>query len=395
GKGCHVWDVDGNEYIEYGMGCRAVTLGHAYPSVIEAARKELELGSNFTRPAPIEVTCAEELLGMIEGADMVKFAKNGSDVTTAALKLARAHTGRAKIALCGDHPFFSVDDWFIGTTAINAGIPESIKSLSLTFRYDDIADLRALFDRHPGEIAAVILEAAKYSDPSEGYLQAVKDLCHERGAVFILDEIITGFRWDNGGAQKVYGVVPDLAAFGKTLANGFSVSALVGKRSLMELGGLYHDRERVFLLSTTHGGETHALAAAIATMRTYRQEPVIETLNRQGERLRSGLEQVIARHGVQGHVNILGRPSCLVFATLDAAGNRSQWFRALLMQELIRRGVLGPSLIVSYSHSDEDIDRTIDAFDGALPIYARALADGVDDYLVGHPTQVVYRKFNR
>jgi len=395
GRGCHVWDADGNEYIEYGMGCRAVTLGHAYEPVLEAVRRELKSGSNFTRPSPIEVTCAEDLLGMIDGAEMVKFAKNGSDVTTAAVKLARAHTGRSLVAVCRDQPFFSVDDWFIGTTAVNAGIPEEIRALTVGFRYDDIDDLESLFNQHPGEIAAVMLEPAKYCDPTDGYLQAVQALCHRRGAVLILDEMITGFRWDNGGGQKVYGVVPDLSAFGKGMANGFSVSALVGKRSLMEAGGLEHDRERVFLLSTTHGAETHSLAAAAATMRTYREEPVIETLDRQGSRLKTGLQQVIAEHGLEDHVPIIGKPCCLVFGTLDGERRPSQVFRALFMQELIRRGVLGPSLIVSYSHTDGDIDHTIAAVNDLLPVYARALEDGPENYLVGGPTAPVYRRFNR
>ncbi len=395
GRGSHVWDVDGNEYIEYGMGCRAVTLGHAFPPVVEAVRSELEHGSNFSRPAPIEVTCAEDLLGMIDGAEMAKFAKNGSDITTAAVKLARAATGRTLVALCGDQPFFSVDDWFIGTTEINAGIPAEVQALTVTFRYDDVADLGALFNRHPDQIAAVILEPAKYAEPSAGYLPAVQALCRDRGAIFILDEMITGFRWDNGGGQKVYGVNPDLSAFGKGMANGHSVSALVGKRELMELGGLHHDRERVFLLSTTHGAETHALAAAIATMQTYREEPVIETLDRQGARLKTGLLDAIARHGLQAQVPIIGRPSCLVFGTRDGDGRPSQVYRALFMQELIRRGVLGTSLVVSYSHTDSDIDHTIDAVDDLLPVYAAALEDGPERYLEGGPTRPVYRRFNR
>ncbi len=213
GFGSHIWDVDGNEYIEYGMGCRAVTLGHAYPPVVKAVQSELVNGSNFGRPSPLEPKCANMLLGMIEGAEMCKFAKDGSSITTAALKLARAYTGRDKIALCGDHPFFAVNDWFIGTTAVDAGIPVSTKQLSCKFRYNDIDSLRMLFQQHPGEIAAVILEPAKYSDPKDGFLHKVKELCHEQGAVFILDEMITGFRWHNGGGQKYYDIVPDLSAF--------------------------------------------------------------------------------------------------------------------------------------------------------------------------------------
>src|SRR5215475_887787 len=174
GKGCHVWDLDGNEYIEYGMGLRAVTLGHAYDPVVEAAYREMRLGTNFSRPAKIEVHLAEAILEVIDGADMVKFAKNGSDVTTAAVKLARAYTGRDLVAICGDHPFFSVDDWFIGTTPMSAGIPAAIKALTVSFKYNDLDSLRALFDQHPNRIACVLFEAEAMTPPEPGFLAEVK-----------------------------------------------------------------------------------------------------------------------------------------------------------------------------------------------------------------------------
>ncbi len=396
GLGSHVWDADGNEFIEYGMGLRAVTLGHAYPAVIDVVAAELRNGCNFTRPASIEVACAEKFLGMIRSAEMVKFCKDGSDATSGAIKLARAYTGRDSVAICGDHPFFSVDDWFIGSTAINAGIPDSIKSLTLKFRYNDIASVRALFSENRNKIACLILEAARIDDPVDGYLQEVRRICHENGALFILDEMITGFRWHNGGAQAYYDIEPDLACYGKALANGFSVSALAGKREFMRLGGLHHtDRQRVFLLSTTHGAETHGLAAAIATMGVYQSEPVIETLDRQGNRLRQGIQQCIARHQLEQCVRVIGKACCLFYVTLDHEGKSSQAFRTLLLQELVRRGILAPSLVISYSHSQEDVDKTIDAFDGALAVYASALRDGVERYLVGRATDIVYRAYNR
>jgi glutamate-1-semialdehyde 2,1-aminomutase len=214
--------------------------------------------------------------------------------------------------------------------------------------------------------------------------------------LLILDEMITGFRWHSCGAQRVYDIVPDLSCWGKALSNGFSVSALAGKREFMRLGGLDHyDKPRVFLLSTTHGAETHALAAAIATMRTYRDEPVIEHLYRQGTRLRAGAEEVIRRHGLSNHVKIAGRPCCLLYGTLDRDGKPSQAYRSLFLQETIKRGVIMPSLVVSYSHTDADVDVTIDAVDGALEVYARAIEDGVERYLTGRPSQMVYRRYNQ
>lgn len=394
GFGCHVWDVDGNTYIEYGMGNRCVTLGHAFEPVVRAAQEEMLRGANFSRPAAIEVAAAEKLLEMIDGAEMVKFAKNGSDVTSAAVRLSRAVTGREIVAFCGDHPFFSVDDWFIGTTAIDAGIPTAVKQLSVAFGYNDLASVERLFAQFPGQIACVILEPAKYDDPADRFLHRVQELCRREGAIFILDEMITGFRWHNGGAQKVYGIVPDLSTFGKALANGFALSALAGKRELMERGGMYHDKERVFLLSTTHGAETHALAAAIATIETYQREPVVETLHRQGNRLQTGVQQSIQRHGLGDHVQVIGPPCALVHVTRDAHGERSQAFRTLLMQELVRRGILATSLVVSYAHSDNDIDFTIDAWDASMHVYRKALEDGVERYLVGPASKSVYRKFN-
>ena len=394
GKGCLVWDVDGNEYIEYGMGLRAVTLGHAYEPVLEAVSRQLRLGANFTRPSPIEVECAEALLALIEGGEMVKFAKNGSDVTSAAVKLARAYTGRQRVVICGDHPFYSVDDWFIGTTPMNAGIPETTRSLVHTFRYNDLDSLRAVFDAYPGEVACVMMEAETTTPPADGFLHRVQDLCRERGALFILDEMITGFRWHLRGAQHVHGVVPDLSTFGKGLGNGFSVSALVGRREVMRLGGLDHDRDRVFLLSTTHGAETHALAAAIEVMRIYEREDVVGHLYRQGQRLMAGVERIVAELKLEGYFQLLGRPCNLVFATRDQEKQPSQAFRALFMQELIARGVLAPSFVVSYSHKDEHIDRTIEVVGEALEVYRKALAEGVEKYLVGRPVKPVFRRRN-
>jgi glutamate-1-semialdehyde 2,1-aminomutase len=394
GEGCHVRDVDGNEFIEYGMGLRAVTLGHAYRPVVEAAYRQMLLGDNYTRPGAIELDCAEEFLDMIDGAEMVKFAKNGSDATSAAVRLSRAYTGRDLIARCADQPFFSTDDWFIGTTPMSAGIPKVVQDLTLQFRYNDIDNLRSLFEQNPGRIACVIMEAATAIEPGPDFLPAVQALCRKEGAVFILDEMITGFRWHTKGAQKLYGISPDLSTFGKGMGNGFSVSALAGKREIMELGGLQHDRERVFLLSTTHGAENHSLAASIETMRIFGRDNVVEVLYRQGERLRSGINRVIDSLGLAGYFEVLGRPSNLVYATRDQSKQPSQAFRTLFLQETIQRGLLMPSLVVSFSHTDSDIDRTIEAVGESLQVYRQALEDGVENFLVGRPVKPVFRTFN-
>lgn len=392
GSGSHVWDLDGNEYIEFGSGLRAVTLGHAFGPVVEAAERQMRLGSNFSRPAPVEVECAQSLLDVLEYGDMVKFAKDGSTVITAATKLARAVTGRDVVAYCEDHPFFSYNDWFIQGYQMSAGIPEVLRGLTTTFRYNDLDSVRAVFQRFPGRVACVLLEPERDEPPKEGFLHEVRALAHEHGALFILDEMITGFRWHLSGAQALYGVEPDLAGFGKALANGFALSALVGKREIMELGGWHHDRDRVFLLSTTHGAENHALAAAVATMDFYRREDVVGVLHRQGERLRRGCDAVAQEFGLTDYFQVTGRDCNLVYTTRDQQKERSQPFRTLFMQEMLKRGVIGPSFVVNYSHSDEDIDSTVEAVRGTLEVYRRGLEDGVESVLEGRSVQPVDRR---
>ena len=394
GKGCHVWDVDGNEFIEYGMGLRAVTLGHAFEPIMEAAYRQMQLGTNYSRPAKIEVDLAQAMLEVIDGADMIKFAKNGSDVTTAAVKLARAVTGRDLIAICGDQPFFSTDDWFIGTTEMNAGIPRVIREMTLKFHYNEIDSLKELFGRHPDQIACVLLEAETLIPPAAGFLQQVKDLCELHGTLLVFDEMITGFRWHLGGAQKFHGVTPHLSTFGKAMGNGFAIAALLGKREIMRLGGLDHEQSRVFLLSTTHGAETHALAASLAVLQTYREQNVIDVLWRQGELLRTQIVRSIAENRLEGFFEIMGRPCNLVYASRDQQRVPSQAFRTLFLQELIRRGVIAPSFVVSFAHSDRDIERTAEAVFEAHRVYRRALDEGVDRYLEGRPVKPVNRKYN-
>lgn len=394
GAGSHVWDVDGNEYIEYGMGLRAVTLGHGYPVVAAAAAAAIREGTNFTRPSPLEGDCAELFLETTGAGDMVKFTKDGSTAVTAAIRLARAFTGRDYVAFCSDHPFFSYDDWFIGTTGMNAGIPGSANERSLKFGYNDCSSLSRLFREHPGEIACVIMEPEAGIEPELGYLESVATICRNEGALLVLDENITGFRWHLGGGQAFHGIKPDLSAWGKGLANGFALAALSGRRDVMELGGIAHEDARVFLLSTTHGAESHALAASIATMNTYREEPVVETLHNQGEKLKAGLSEVISDHGLDDQVKLSGRPWNLGVECFDPAGERSQAFRSLFLQENAKRGVIGPSFVLSYSHDEEDLDRTLEAVDGSLAVYGAALELGVERFLVGRPSKVVFRPFN-
>ncbi|MFI6546713.1 glutamate-1-semialdehyde 2,1-aminomutase [Streptomyces prunicolor] len=395
GSGAHVWDVDGNRYIEYGSGLRSVSLGHAHPRVLEAVRRELDRGSNFVRPSIVEVAAAERFLATVPTAEMVKFAKNGSDATSAAVRLARAATGRTRVALCSDHPFFSVDDWFIGTTPMSAGIPSTTTDLIASFPYGDLAATEEMLTRYPDEIACLILEPATATEPPPAYLAGLRELADRYGCVLIFDEMITGFRWSEAGAQGLYGVVPDLSTFGKALGNGFAVSALAGRRDLMERGGLRHSGDRVFLLSTTHGAETHSLAAAMAVQTTYVEEGVTARLHALGERLAAGVREVADGMGVGDHLVVRGRASNLVFATLDENGQPSQQYRTLFLRRLLAGGVLAPSFVVSNALDDEDIDRTVDVVAEACAVYRKAL-DAADPtpWLVGRPVKPVFRRLS-
>ena len=394
GSGGRVWDVDGNEYIEYGSGLRSVALGHARSEVVAAVRVQLERGSNFVRPSIVELEAAELFLETVRSAEMVKFAKNGSDVTTAAVRLARAVTGRPLVAVCGDQPFFSTDDWFIGTTPMAAGIPSAISDLTVSFPYGDLAVTEDLFQTFDGQIACLILEATTQHDPPEEYLTGLLDLTHRYDSLLIFDEMIAGFRLSASGAQGLFGVTPDLSTFGKALGNGFAVSALAGRRDLMERGGIRHEHERVFLLSTTHGAETHALAAAIAVMRIHQEEDVPAQLRRLGQRLADGVAEVASAAGVGDHLITRGRPENLVFATLDEELRPSQQYRTLFMRQLILGGVLGPSFVVSTALTDDDIDRTIDVVADACGIYCKALDAGdPTPWLDGRPIKPVFRTF--
>ena len=396
GLGCTVWDSDGGEWLDYGMGLRSVLLGHAYAPVLDAVRAELGKGTNFTRPSPIEGAAAEAICRRLPGAEMVKFAKNGSDVTSAAVRLARAYTGRDLVAMCRANPFYSFNDWFIGSTVVNSGVPGAVRDLTLGFDYNDPASLERLFAEHPGRIGCVILEPVAIDPPRDGFLEKVAAIARREGAVLVFDEMICGFRYHLQGAFGLYGVVPDLATWGKALANGFSVAALTGRREIMRLGGLDHDRDRVFLLSATNGAETHALAAAIAALDEIERNRVPDHVAALGRRLRVGLDAVSARHGLGQRVRLLGYDQSPVLACTDSAGKPDFALRTLLLQEFCRQRILIPYIAISWAHRDADIDRTIEAYERHVaPVLARAIAAGDPAaQVVGPLVKPVFRRRN-
>ena len=391
GTGCRVWDIDGNEYVEFGSGLRSNLLGHGFEPAVRAVHRWLEDGVNFVRPHRIELEAAERLTELISSAEMVKFGLNGSDVNTAAVRLARAYTGRDMVAVCRDQPFFSTDDWFIVTTPMSAGIPEAARHLTVQFSYNDLADLGRLFEAYPGQIAAVVMEAETVQPPDPGYFDGLRRLCDRNGVLLILDEMITGFRWHERGAQFVYGIEADLCTFGKGMANGFPVSALVGRRDIMRLGGFVDDADRVFLLSQTAGAQPWALAAMLAVIEFGQRESLSERLHKIGGELRRGIEKVVAEAGLSSYFQVRGRDCNLTYLARDQAGQPSQAFRTLVLQELIDRGILAPSFVVCAAHEPADIRQAVDAVAELMPVYQRALESGIDQVLRGRPVRPALR----
>lgn len=415
GQGAYVWDAEGNKFLDYGMGLRSITLGYNNEDVSNAAIDEIRKGVNLTRASLTELKAAELLISLFPWAQMVKFGKSGSTVTTAAVKLARAYTGRKFVAICAEHPFFTYDDWFIGTTPMDKGIPTENKAGSLRFHYNDIASLEQLFIEHPTEIACVILEPTTFVSPcaecgknmlekphcktcgnkDKNFLHQVKALCKKYGAVFILDEMITGFRYDLQGAMKLYDIEPDLATFGKGMANGFPLSALIGKKEIMKLGGILEEgAERVFLISTTHGSEMSSLGAFIKTIEVYQKNNVTEHLWNYGRKMITGMNDIAKSLGVSDYFEVGGYPVSPVYFTKDKNKNVSLEFRTLFAQEMIKGGVLIPWVALSYAHGEEELKLTLQATEKALQIYKKALEEGIEKYLVGKPIKPVFRKHN-
>lgn len=387
GKGCHVFDVDGNEYIDYLMGLMPIILGYSYPRVDNAIKKQLEGGITFSLMHPLEVELAELLVECIPCAEMVRYGKNGSDVTSAAVRLARAYTRRDKIACCGYH---GGQDWYVATTERNAGIPEAVKKLSLTFKYNDIESLKKLFEENKDDIAAVIMEPVGVIEPKDDFLDKVKKITHENGALLIFDEIITGFRWALGGAQEYFKVIPDLAAYGKGMGNGMPIAALVGKAEVMR------KLEDVFF-SFTFGGECLSLAASIATIKEIKEKNVIAHLWKQGRKVQNGLNKIAKEHGISKNVECIGYPPRSYVKFVDA--NDKDWWelKSLFQQEVIKRGILfGGYHAISFSHADEDIEKTLGAYDEAACTVRKALDEkNMKKYMEGEFVKPVFRSVGR
>jgi glutamate-1-semialdehyde 2,1-aminomutase len=395
GKGAHVWDVDGNEFIDCSMGLTSVCIGHGYEPVAQAVCEAAYKGTNFQRPAALELEAAKLFLDTVQSGDMVKFAKNGSTVTTAAVKLARAFTGRNRVAIACEHNFFSFDDWFIVTTPCDRGIPEHARAMTAAFSYNNYESVEALLANNDHDIACLIMEPVKFDPPKDGFLHKVAALCKDRGVLLILDEMISGFKWSLQGAHNFYGVKPDMATWGKGIANGFSACALTGRADIMELGGIRNEGEdKLFLISTTHGAETTGLAAMIATIHEFKKHGMIASNWARGEHLKQRLEQAAQKHGLGASLELMGYPCLFALTCRNSAGALDDALRTLMMQEMIARGVLFQGLFYpTWSHQQPEIDHLVAAFDESCAVYRQAIdADTTDGLLIGRPVKPVFRK---
>lgn len=413
GRGVYVTDPLGNRYLDFGMALRSVNLGYSEKSVNKAAYKQIKKGNNLTRASMVELEAAERFIDIVDSAEMVKFTKNGSTAVTGAVKLARAYTRRELVVRCSSHPFFSYDDWFISDTVLERGIPQDVKEKTLSFAYNDIESLKRIIESHPGQIACVVLEPAAMECPCEpdspgiccggkswsrespNFLRQVQTLCANAGILFILDEMITGFRWHVKGAQHAYGVTPDLSTFGKAMANGFSVACVAGKREIMELGSIERTgEERVFLLSTTHGAEMSSLGAFLATMDFMEKHDVVSHLWQFGEKFKRVVNEVSESHGLLENFRVEG-PDCSPYFIVVNRQNQSDLaLRTLLSQEMVKNGILMPWLAFAFRHGEKELRAVRNALDKSLMTLKRGLNGELDMLLEGAAIRPVFRKFN-
>jgi glutamate-1-semialdehyde 2,1-aminomutase len=367
GRGGRVWDVDGNGYVDLVLGLLPVVLGYQDADVDQAVRTQLTNGISFSLATELETQLAERLVEIVPCAEAVRFGKNGTDATSATIRLARAFTGRDRVIACGYHGW---QDWYIGATTRNKGVPGAVSALTQLAPYNDLDALHAMFKAHPGEIAALIMEPMNTTEPAPGYLESVRELVHANGALLIFDEVITGFRYSLGGAQSLFGVTPDLSSFGKAMGNGMPISAVVGRADIM------HEMENIFF-SGTFGGEALSLAAAIAVIDKMKREPVIDHLWRLGQRLADETHALIAAHGLSDWISLVGKAPWKLMAYKPHPTARIEAMKTLFAHHVLQNGVLYlSSHNICYGHTEDDLGVVIRAYDIAFGKLAEELATG-------------------
>jgi len=383
GQGARVWDADGNEFLDYNMGVGPIILGYCHPVVDEAIRRQLHDGITFSLMHPLEVELAERLRDCIPHTESVRFSKTGCDVTSAAVRLARAYTGRERVLCCGYHGWH---DWYIAVTDRNAGIPLSTQELTHTFNYND---LDSVLDAIDHETACVILEPFVFEREKGGFLAGLREVCDRFGTLLIFDEMWTGFRCAVGGAQEFFGVRSDLNLFSKAMANGMPISAVTGRHDVMSL------LEKEVFFFTTFGGEALSLAASLACIDFIRSQNVTGHIAALGQRLLDGLNDLIRQQGLD-YVSLAGYPFRTLMNFAPSSGD-PLLMKTLVQQELIRRGILWSGTHnLCFSHTEEDVDYTLKAFAESLAVLHQAVASGdLRSQLKGESLQPVFRKMSQ
>jgi glutamate-1-semialdehyde aminotransferase len=384
GKGCRVWDVDGNEYIDYIGALGPITLGYGFPAVDDAIRAQLESGALLSLPHPLEIEVAELLVKHVPCAEMVRYTKTGSEANSAAVRIARAYTGRDVIVQSGYHGWH---DWYaITKDHRNRGIPAVLYDYIVSFPYNNISALERVLDEQRGRVAAITIEPSIVGPPASGFLEACRELAHAHGALLVFDEVVTGFRLALGGAQERFGVIPDLAVFGKAMANGMPLSAVMGRRDVMQ------SCDDIFY-SSTFGGEMLSLAACKAVIETYVNEPVVQHLEAVGGALMKGSGALIEKRGLSDAIGLAGFDCRSMFLFKTGDGGTDLFLKSLFHQEVVKRGILCNGYHnMTYAHQPSDVERTCAVYDEVFALLSDAVNAGdVANRLEGPPMQDVFR----
>ena len=387
GEGCHVWDVDGNEFVDYIGALGPITLGYCYPAVDEAVREQLAKGTIFSMMHPLEVEAARAVIEVVPCAEMVRFLKTGAEGTAAAARIARGYTGRELVVTSGYHGW--LDTW----AAVNdaRGVPKGVKEAVEGFAFGAFEGdncLEAALNRHKGEAACICLEPVSYHNTDTGdFLRWARELADKHETLLVYDEIVSGFRVSLGGAQELYDVIPDIAVFAKGISNGLPIAAVAGRREVMKVAA-------ELVISSTYGGETLSLAAVVACLNEYRAKDVIGHIRSMGERFMSGMNALARETGLA--LEFRGHPVMTSYS-FGYEAEVNQDLMTLLLQEMARRGILlrrGGLNFINYSHKTEDIDRTLDMARDVLPLLKNARESGkIKDLLITSQVAAGIRRF--
>ena len=357
GEGSHIWDVDNNEYIDLLSGLLSVILGYCDPDVNKAISDQLQKGITFSLSSELEAELANLLIKHIPSAEMVRFGKNGSDCTSASIRLARYVTKRDHVGMCGYHGWH---DWYAGITTLHHGVPDVVSQLAHTFAYNDIDSLQKIFDGFPEQVAAIIMEPINIEEPKDGFLEKVRELADKNGTLLIFDEVITGFRYDIGGAQTYFSVTPDLSVFGKAMGNGMPISALVGKKIYMQ------NMTKIFF-SSTFAPETLSLAASIETIKKISRENVIDKIWEKGNYLKKHVNKFIQKHQLENFIKLKGLAPWVIVTFHDYPHVSAAVLRTLFQKEMIQNGILIlTSHNINYALSEEDMNKILEVYDKTL-----------------------------